>query len=96
MYPPRPDGGGSTLIYWPPVKKLKKKAAIFGVQKSSKMQFYEQVRPFSCDDCDTPELWFTIGLRFLIYGILQKSWKFAEKRQNESFLLIFVLIKAFI
>ena len=48
-----------------------------------------------CEDCDTPKSWLAIRLMFLIFWILKKSWKFAEKRKNESFLLIFFLTKAF-
>ena len=40
-----------------------------------------------CNDCDTPKSWLATSLRFLIFLILKKSWKFAEKRKNESFLL---------
>ena len=39
--------------------------------------------------CDTPKSWLEISLRFLIFWILKKSWKFTGKRKNESFLLIF-------
>jgi len=46
-----------------------------------------------CDDCDTPKSWLTISLRFLIFLIWKKSWKFTEECKNESFLLIFSWIR---
>ena len=58
---------------------------IFGSKNHQKCTF--TTKYCMCDDCDILKSWLAISLRFLIFGILKKSLKFAKKVKNVSFLL---------